>query len=208
MTINPDTLSKIEMKTDNISKPKTEPKWKPRNLRDDPQWQGHFNAILTGLYSSCFGPINWNSPPEPEELQKLGNTFDTMVDFLEVIDGSSAGTVVKLVLQQYTASLNQLGGYNAAWFDDFGWWSVASQRATVSSAFNPDAKKAFSKSVGVLAPLHGECALRVGSPQAGHVQQLSASGGWRCVERGPERHLADLPWTEERGPYFGNVGGN
>ena len=75
---------------------------------------------------------------------KLGNTFDTMVDFLEVIDGSSAGTVAKLVLQQYTASLSKLGGYNPAWFDDFGWWTVASQRATVSSVFNPDAKKAFA----------------------------------------------------------------
>ena len=74
---------------------------------------------------------------------KLGNTFDTMVDYLEVINGSSADTVAKLVLQEYTASLNNLGGYDAAWFDDFGWWTVASQRATVSPVFKSDAKKAF-----------------------------------------------------------------
>ena len=116
--------------------------------------------------------------------------------------------MVKLVLQQYTASLNQLGGYNAAWFDDFGWWSVASQRATVSSAFNPDAKKAFAANLS-------ECWSRF-TGNAPYVWDRRKPGTFNNCQpavaggcgTSMERHLADLPWTEERGPYFGNVGGN
>jgi hypothetical protein len=81
---------------------------------------------LTRLYAS-----NGNLPCEQRvAFWKLGNTFDTMIDFLDVIDASSAPKIAQMVVVQLNASLNCIkGGFDGAWFDDFGWWSVAAQRA-------------------------------------------------------------------------------
>jgi hypothetical protein len=56
------------MKT-TIPKPKPEPKWEPCTLRDDPSWQGHYNAILGGLFSANFH-LDWNALPEPEVVNE------------------------------------------------------------------------------------------------------------------------------------------
>jgi hypothetical protein len=73
---------------------------------------------------------------------KLGNSFDTMIDFLDTIDDSSAHDVAQMAVTQLDASLKHIkGGYDGAWFDDFGWWSVATQRALQKSFFKPDAEQ-------------------------------------------------------------------
>ena len=57
---------------------------------------------------------------------KLGNSFDTMIDFLDTIDSGSAGEVARMAVTQLQASLGHIkGGFDGAWFDDFGWWSIA-----------------------------------------------------------------------------------
>src|SRR5882762_5808576 len=59
---------------------------------------------------------------------KLGNSFDTMIDFLDIIDPSGANDIAQIAVTQLNASLKNIkGGYDGAWFDDFGWWSVATQ---------------------------------------------------------------------------------
>lgn len=71
---------------------------------------------------------------------KLGNTFDTMIDFLDTIDDSSAADVAKMVGTQFNASQKTIGGgLDGAWFDDFGWWSIASQRALYKPFFQTHA---------------------------------------------------------------------
>lgn len=102
--------------------------------------QKNFDA-LKDLYRQ-----NDTLPPEPGGRQvafwKLGNSFDTMIDYLEFIDSSSAGDVAAMAVTQLNASLKHIdGGYNGAWFDDFGWWSVASQRALQKSFFDATAKE-------------------------------------------------------------------
>jgi hypothetical protein len=53
---------------------------------------------------------------------KLGNSFDTMIDFLDTIDDSSAHEVAQMAVTQLDASLSHIkGGFDGAWFDDFGW---------------------------------------------------------------------------------------
>jgi hypothetical protein len=69
---------------------------------------------------------------------KLGNSFDTMIDFLDTIDDGSAGDVAVMAVKQFKASLASLG-YDNAWFDDFGWWTVATQRALQKPYFRQDA---------------------------------------------------------------------
>jgi hypothetical protein len=81
---------------------------------------------------------------QPVSFWKLGNSFDTMVDFLEMIDPSSANDVAEIAVVQLNASLKALkGGYDGAWFDDFGWWSAATARALQKPFFSPDAKAKF-----------------------------------------------------------------
>jgi hypothetical protein len=74
---------------------------------------------------------------------RLGNSFDSIIDFLALIDNSQANDVATMVKKQYDASLSALGGYDAAWFDDFGWWTIAAQRATKQSFFSQQAQKDF-----------------------------------------------------------------
>lgn len=68
---------------------------------------------------------------------KMGNSFDTMTDFLETIDSSSAHDVAQMAAAQFAAST--AGGVDGFWFDDFGWWTVATSRALQKSFFKPDA---------------------------------------------------------------------
>lgn len=98
-------------------------------------------AALKDLYRQ-----NDTLPAEPAGRQvsfwKLGNSFDTMIDFLEVIDPSSANDVAEMAVTQLNASLKHIdGGYDGAWFDDFGWWSVATHRAVQKPFFNAQARQ-------------------------------------------------------------------
>jgi hypothetical protein len=98
------------------------PQSTPRYIRAA---RANFEA-LTNLYNN-----NGKLPCDQRvSFWKLGNTFDTMIDFLDVIDPSSAPKIAQMVVVQLNASLNCIkGGWDGAWFDDFGWWSVAAQRA-------------------------------------------------------------------------------
>lgn len=79
---------------------------------------------------------------QPKDQQvafwRLGNSFDTMIDYLEVIDASAADEIAKIADTQLRASLKHIScGWDGAWFDDFGWWSVAAQRALQKPFFAP-----------------------------------------------------------------------
>ncbi len=83
----------------------------------------NFNA-LKKLYEGNDYP-----PCKGADFWKLGTSFDTMIDYFDVIDSSSASSFSKTVFAQFNASAMCLGGLDNAWFDDFGWWTVAAQRA-------------------------------------------------------------------------------
>jgi hypothetical protein len=92
-----------------------------------------FNA-LKAAYAS-------NDTGQQAPFWKLGNSFDTMTDFLETIDSSSAHDVAQMAVTQFAPALRRVpGGADGAWFDDFGWWSVATSRALEKPFFKPDAK--------------------------------------------------------------------
>lgn len=77
-----------------------------------------------------------NTSPSPVSFWKLGNAFDTIIDYLDTVDSSSANAVAAMVDVQCTDALKHIdGGYDGAWFDDFGWWSVACQRAVHKAYF-------------------------------------------------------------------------
>ena len=73
----------------------------------------------------------------------LGHSFDTIIDYLDNVDHSKAADVGNMVVKQYQIALNKTGGYDSAWFDDFGWWTVATQRAVGKPFFTPEAKNQF-----------------------------------------------------------------
>ena len=78
----------------------------------------------------------------PASYWVLGHAFDSLLDYYDVIDprSTSADSVAQSVQRQYQNSLKNLGGYDAAWFDDFGWWTVATQRAMSRSYFSSSTK--------------------------------------------------------------------
>jgi hypothetical protein len=67
---------------------------------------------------------------------KLGNSFDTMIDYLDHVDDGAAVAVARMVARQYGPALDGLGGYGGAWFDDLGWWTVATLRGGSRSYFD------------------------------------------------------------------------
>ena len=89
-----------------------------------------FNA-LKAAYAS-------NDTGQKAPFWKLGNSFDTMTDFLETIDDGSAHDVARMAATQFAAST--AGGVDGFWFDDFGWWSVATSRALEKPFFKADAE--------------------------------------------------------------------
>jgi hypothetical protein len=109
------------------------------NMIDTPQTTTRYleaTRALFGQLTKLYGS-NGNLPCDDRvAFWKLGNTFDTMIDYLDVIDPSSAPSIAQMVVVQLNASLNCIkGGFDGAWFDDFGWWSVAAQRALQKSFF-------------------------------------------------------------------------
>jgi hypothetical protein len=89
-------------------------------------------AALKTAYAS-------NNLREMASFYKLGNSFDTMIDFLDTIDDSGARDVVPMVVTQLGHAVAQLGGFDGVWFDDFGWWSIAALRALQKPFFQDDA---------------------------------------------------------------------
>ena len=55
----------------------------------------------------------------------LGNAFDTVIDYL-IMNPSKAGAFADAVIVKYAATVHTP---SPCWYDDFGWWAVAAQRA-------------------------------------------------------------------------------
>jgi hypothetical protein len=80
---------------------------------------------------------------------QLANSFDTMIDCLDHVDEGAAGDVSAMVSEQYDPALKKMDrerhevarAYDAAWFDDFGWWTIATLRAESRPYFNEGFKR-------------------------------------------------------------------
>jgi hypothetical protein len=80
----------------------------------------------------------YGSSSPPSSFWRIGNTFDTMIDYLATIYPNTAKEIAQKAAAQFELGLTKIeGGIDGAWFDDFGWWSVASQRALKFFGSNP-----------------------------------------------------------------------
>jgi hypothetical protein len=57
-----------------------------------------------------------------------------VIDYFDNVDHNHAGEVADLVLANYKKDTD--GGYGGIWFDDFGWWTIATYRAEEKSFFS------------------------------------------------------------------------
>jgi len=72
---------------------------------------------------------------------RLGNSFDTMLDYFDHIDNSEAIAKTKAVVKQCETSLDSMGPtWPHTWFDDYGWWTISTLRAEVKSYLDAEAK--------------------------------------------------------------------
>ena len=74
----------------------------------------------------------------PPDFWKTANGFDTLVDYLEYIGHDDTGSVDKGSVDWVFKFLvdNMAGSLDGVWFDDFGWWVIATQRASTKSFFS------------------------------------------------------------------------
>jgi hypothetical protein len=73
---------------------------------------------------------------------KLGNSLDTMIDYLAHVDSSTAesfGNDAKTLCDNWIYP----GNPTWTWFDDFGWFVISTDRASRQSFFSSDVQKAF-----------------------------------------------------------------
>jgi hypothetical protein len=54
---------------------------------------------------------------------RLGNSFDTIVDFFDFVDSTDARVFAEYALDRYDKTKGD-------WFDDFGWWGIAGLKAS------------------------------------------------------------------------------
>ena len=60
------------------------------------------------------------------DFWRLGHSFDSVIDYLAMVDRSEASDFAEVVLTKYLEG----GG---AWYDDFAWWGIAGLRAAQRS---------------------------------------------------------------------------
>jgi hypothetical protein len=83
-------------------------------------------ADLRSCAQLVFSNINeqwsdWTTPPQ-FNFWRVGNAFDTLIDYFVNVDASSVGLAAS-ALQLFN------GGKGGDWFDDFGCWGIAFLRA-------------------------------------------------------------------------------
>jgi len=78
------------------------------------------------------------------EFWRLGNSLDTIIDYLAHIDSSDAEDVGERVRSQCQVWLNGFGpDWPYTWFDDFGWWIISTGRASKQTFFSPELRNKF-----------------------------------------------------------------
>jgi len=70
---------------------------------------------------------------------QLGHSFDTIIDYLAEVNPAAALGFGQIALLAYNRST-----YNACWYDDFGWWGIASLKASQHKDLFPDAFGEFA----------------------------------------------------------------
>lgn len=69
------------------------------------------------------------------DFWKVANAFDTMIDYVTYCSQDAtgdAGKAAKWVIDAFPPDTTNM------WFDDFGWWSIATGRAAQMPIFNPN----------------------------------------------------------------------
>jgi hypothetical protein len=77
-----------------------------------------------------------------DDYWELGHSFDTIVDYFVNVspDAANAAGFAQTVLERYQASQT-----NACWYDDYGWWGIATLKASQQQTLFGNAASAFSK---------------------------------------------------------------
>jgi hypothetical protein len=110
----------------------------------------------------------------------LGNSFDTVIDYFNTVDGSDAQDFGPLVLPAYGRSL----GY-ACWFDDYGWWGIATLKAVQSGRFDNASTRGFRTIHHLCWAAMEKYGTKVwdnnaGNPALAPLQPRFPGGVWNC----------------------------
>lgn len=157
-------------------------------------------SATTGIYAEAatkmFAAV-CNQYAPPVAYWRLGNGFDAIIDYLDNVDAQSAPATGAMVIKQYQASLDKLGGYDNAWFDDFGWWTIATERAI--------GKPFFSGVKDTLTGFRNECWSRF-TGNAPYVWDRRAPGSYADYEPAVGGGVWNEYWKGTSSTYPGPKG--
>jgi hypothetical protein len=76
---------------------------------------------------------------------ELGNSLDTMIDYLANVDRSNADDVAGKVTTLCRNFLRDMGPkWPGTWFDDYGWWVISTNRAAQQPFFSAGVRNQFA----------------------------------------------------------------
>jgi hypothetical protein len=77
---------------------------------------------------------------------RLGNSLDTVIDYLANIDSSHADDVGGNVITQCKKLIDAMGPkWPETWFDDYGWWVISTNRAAQQPFFSAGIRRQFAE---------------------------------------------------------------
>lgn len=95
-----------------------------------------FESIAPNFQSASFELCSQNQPSDACNYWQLGNSFDTILDYFDT-NPEQSKVFADSILSSYPilSSPKNISG-PACWYDDFGWWAVATERALQSPSLN------------------------------------------------------------------------
>jgi hypothetical protein len=132
---------------------------------------------------------------------KLGNSLDTMIDYLADVDSSDADDVGRKVITQCHNLMREMGPkWPGTWFDDYGWWVISTNRAARQPFFSARVR-------GQFAALSAECWKRF-TKNAPHVWERRKRGTFNRYGPAVSGGVWNEYWEGTSTDYPGNKGGD
>jgi hypothetical protein len=129
---------------------------------------------------------------------QIGNVFDTLTDYLVRFPEAerSPGMVANLALDRWTKAAGSL-----CWYDDYGWWGIASEKA-----FHSEYANVFADKAATFQGISRECWDSMHSGKSGKAYNYRGGPNvWDNRENGSPTDYFTLPDTWAKPRFEGGV---
>jgi hypothetical protein len=129
---------------------------------------------------------------------QIGNVFDTLTDYLlryPDAEKTITGRVVEIALDRYLKAAS-----SACWYDDYGWWGVASEKA-----FHSEFAQIFAGHDTTYQDIARQCWIVMNTGKPGAYSYRGAPNAWENRENGSPTGYFTAPDTWAVPRFTGGV---